>query len=819
MRELTDFRIALCQMSVIPGRPDLNTKYIIDQIYDAHKNNIDTIIFPEMCLTGYMIGDLYEDDCFVKDVQLYNEQIREATKIGISAVFGTLVAEYGKKGENGRLRKFNTALTAQNGEWLGSTIKSLHPNYRIFDDNRHFYSMRKIREEQNEKTESNLHLRDYLHPIPIQTKVGEIKVGIILCEDMWHEDYLYNPTESLVENGADIIFNLSASPWTWQKNRKRHQVIKNLLEKCCVPLVYVNNTGIQNTGKNIVVFDGSSGVYNADGDLIFEIPPYESGSQIFTFNKDSQPIKKNGQDDSAELYDALKHSVEMFLKTFPPHMRKVVIGLSGGIDSGLSIALFTSILGPENIFAINMPSKYNQPITKKMAKETADNLGVEYEVIPIQEIVDKIANTLDVKEDSVAYENIQSRIRMEIIAAKTQKIGGVFTANCNKVELAFGYGTLYGDMAGFLTVLGDLVKREVYQLADYINRIIYKREVIPKKCFEMLPSAELKDNQRDPFDYGNLNRRGYHDEMVRAFTEFRRNPEWFLEKYAKKQLEDELLLEPNTLTRLFPTSRDFVKDLEKNWNRFYGSYFKRVQSAPIPMVSKRAFGTDLRESIISSHLTQRYHDLKKLVLSRNEAGQRIAIFGGSFNPPGKHHVKIAEILSKNFDLVIVTPCGMRSDKPSANIIDPKHRGEMVKIAFKNLPKVQLDLFDLESDIYTPTYILQKHYEEKFKNAQIWHVVGGDIIHGGHNSNSEIHRIWHNGNDIWQNLNFAVINCQDFVVQKEDMPPSSELIEIDNLYGRGTLVRKRLNANEPIDDLVSAEVESYIYKHKIYLESE
>jgi NAD+ synthase (glutamine-hydrolysing) len=435
---------------------------------------------------------------------------------------------------------------------------------------------------------------------------------------MWHEDYPFNPTKSLVENGAEIVFNLSASPWTWQKNRKRHRVVKKLISKCQVPFVYVNNTGIQNIGKNIVVFDGGSAVYNRNGDIVLETVPYSSGWTDFSLSETMPVLTARNQSDTEELYLALKCAIMGFVETLPPSMRKIVIGLSGGIDSALVAALFVDILGAENVIAINMPTKYNSKITKSIARKIARNLGIKYKVRPIQKIVNAISKATEASEDSLAYENIQARARTEILAAEAQILERVFSANWNKIEAAFGYGTLYGDMAGFMAPIGDLIKREVYQLADYMNREVFGSEVIPKECFEIKPTAELKNDHPDPFDYGNLSRRGYHDEMIRAFVEFRRNPQWFLEQYDKGLLEEEFKLEKGTLDRLFPDVRYFIEDLERNWTRLHGSYFKRLQGPMIPIISKRAFGSDLRESILSAHFTQRYLELREEILQKRK---------------------------------------------------------------------------------------------------------------------------------------------------------------------------------------------------------
>lgn len=804
--KLKGLKIAVCQMNVAPGRPDINAEYIINEIFAAEKRQIDVIVFPEMSVPGYFIGDSYERNALMADVMFYNRKICKAASVaGVIAIFGTVISDSASKGEDGRIRKFNSALVAGNDK-IEYITKTLQPNYRIFHDDRYFYSNRKACEGRPEFV-----------PIEIATDIGPVKIGVILCEDMWHEDYPLNPAEEFIKNGAEIVFNLSASPWTWRKNQKRHKVVKSILEKNPASFVYVNNAGIQNTGKNIVIFDGSSTVYDENGEIVFEIPPYETGTKDFIFGEIyNRPIPAVSEDDdTTELYKALRCSIEEFLKSFPPHRRKVIVGLSGGIDSALSLALFVDVLGPENVVAINMPSKYNSQLTQDIAREIAENLGVRYEIAPIGDIVEAIAGAAQVAQGTMAYENIQARARMEILAAKSQIIGGVFSCNSNKVEIALGYGTLYGDVAGFMAVLGDLVKREVYQLSDYMNRVVYRKIVIPKKCFEMAPTAELKESQKDPFDYGNLNRRGYHDEMVRAFVEFRRDPEWFIECHVRGNLEKELMLNAGTLSSLFGSVNDFVKDLENNWVRFYDACFKRVQSPPIPIISKRAFGNDLSESILPAYFTQRYYDLKKMILSRRDSRKRIAIYGGSFNPPGKHHRQIAEELAKKFDSVIVVPCGRREDKASVNSVKLSHRKEMTKLAFSGIEKVEIDFYDLDSGVYTPTYFLDKMFREKFPDAQIWHVVGEDLTAGGEGRNSEIHRVWHRGDYIWQDLNFAVVVRPGYGASDKDLPPSSEVVRIEGIYGSGTMIRARIENDESINDLVDPEIESYIIKNCLY----
>ncbi len=833
MKNLTNLKISLNQMPVIPGRPDLNTQYIIRQIEEAVKNKVDILAFPEMCVTGYLIGDLYEDASFVKDIERYNRQIVAAVPVDLTVIFGSLVSDTTRKNEDGRLRKYNAAIVAKGGEELDIISKTLQPNYRMFDDDRHFFSTRKA------AAEYDVPVAKCLDPVEIETRIGPLNLGVILCEDMWHADYPVNPTQILVEKGADIVFNLSASPWTWQKNRKRHQVVRDLLKGSPVPFAYVNNTGVQNNGKNIVVFDGSSTVYDENGKIILVVPPYSEGNHDFIFpdlsvNSETHDAPRKPYDnsylaepafaslaerishDADELYAGWECAVRGTFLNLPIPMRKAVIGLSGGIDSSVDAALLAKILGPENVYAINMPSHYNSQATKDIAKKLADNLGIHYEVRPINGIVEAICAATGTEVDTLSYENIQARVRQEILAARSQDLGAVFICNSNKIEMAFGYGTMYGDIAGFLAPLGDMLKYEVYQMGEYLNRVVYKREVIPSECFTIAPSAELKDKQTDPFHYGNLERRGYHDELVRAFVEFRFNPEHILDLYIKNALESEFRLEPGTLASIFKTPADFLADLEKNYRRLIGSYFKRVQCPPVPILSKRAFGYDLRESLLSPFFTSRYYDLKKWILSKDNPKMRIAIYGGSFNPASKHHQEIVEKLGKEFDKVIIVVCGSsRPDKDSVKAVTNDDRAIMANIAFAGFPNTEIDTYDLTHLVYTPTYLLEERYAAKYPDAEIWHVVGSDLVMGGRDKNSEIQRVWQHGDEIWQNLKFYIIIRPGYEIVAGDLPPISKVYEIPEICGSGTMIREMIENHKDARPLVDGAVLEYIYANHLY----
>ncbi|MBK8594473.1 MAG: NAD(+) synthase [Holophagales bacterium] len=837
-RSLQGFRIALCQLRVVPGRPDRNTEAILREIAAAEERGCDLVAFPEMAVPGYLIGDAWEDEGFVRDVAAANDEIRVATAGGIAAVWGSLLSDARLKNEDGRLRKYNAAFVAQAGELVTNgvtraAVKTLLPRYRFFDDARHFTSTRQLVEESREAAReadpggpnpgpADLHAA--LRPFPVQWGRGgrkTVRLGVLLCEDMWHDDYPFDPSEILVGNGAQLLLDLSASPWTWQKNRKRDQVVRAIVGRCRVPFVFLNTVGLQNNGKNLVVFDGSSAVYAPSGDVVVAFPSHEEVTRDVVLSRDLAPVTPAAADDSRELFESLSASLREFLSALPPERRKAIVGLSGGIDSATVTALLVHVLGPANVTAVSMPSRFNGPTTLGITGQIASSLGVELVTVPIQEMVDQLALATGVTPGDFAYENVQARARMQILATLSQKRGALFTCNGNKVEIAFGYSTLYGDQSGAIAPIGDLVKREVRQLATYLNERVFGREVIPKACIDMKPSAELsaaqsvEEGKGDPFDYGTVEARGYHDEMVRAFTEFRKGPEWFLSEYAAGRLEATLLLPAGTLARLFPTPSDFVADLEDRWGRFAGAVFKRVQAPPIPIVSRRAFGYDLRESMLPAHLTRRYREIRQVVLARYVRPRRIAVYGGSFNPPGRHHQEIARRLAARFDALFVVPCWLREDKASVGAVAPEHRRRMAELAFRGIAGLELDLTDMEQRAFTPTFLVEERFAARFPKAEVWHVVGGDLVAGGGDGTSEIQRTWQKGAEIWQRLRFAILTRGGSGMSVEDLPPRSELVDVSDLVGSGTEVRKRLAAGKPVAELLDPAVEEYIRAHGLY----
>ena len=610
-------------------------KTILEKI-DKNQNNTDIIIFPEMCIPGYLLGDTWEQTTFLKDCLSYGEDIIAASQ-DICIIFGNIAVDWDKKNTDGRVRKYNALYTAYNGKLIKPekspypfVIKTLFPNYREFDDSRYFFSLQSL------ATELKLNLNDILSPVKVNIKGQELNLGCILCEDGWSDDYAFAPIDILCQNyKLDMLINISASPYTFGKNNKRHRVFAKQAKDNNIPLIYVNNIGIQNNGKTIYTFDGSSTVYDENGNIIATCPAYKAQNNYINLlgNDEYTPLPIPQNDDISNIYQALHYGIKKFLKNI--RMQKVIIGISGGIDSAVASALYADILGAENITLINMPSKFNSATTKGLSSQLAHNLGCNYAIVPIQEVVDFTVNQFEntdithlatndvhkVQVSSFVKENIQARDRSaRILAGMAASIGGGFTCNANKAETTVGYSTLYGDQSGFLAGLADLWKYQVYELAHYLNEHIYKREVIPQGIIDIVPSAELSSEQDVDAGKGDPIKYPYHDYLFRAFVESwqKVTPEDILLWYSEKTLEEHIGCKAGLVDKYFATAKDFICDLERWWNLFTGmAVAKRIQAPPILAISRRAYGFDHRESQNGPYYTKAYKQLKAKLLGDN----------------------------------------------------------------------------------------------------------------------------------------------------------------------------------------------------------
>ena len=626
-------KIAMAQMKVSPGHPDVNTETMLRMIADAKAQDVDVIVFPEMCIPGYLLGDAWEQSAFLRDCESYGRDVIAAAQ-GIVVLFGNIAIDWEKKNNDGRVRKYNALFCAQDGKLVSPEsmvypfiIKTLLPNYREFDDTRHFFSLQKLARELGTTAER------LLSPLTLDIKGQRYRIGGLLCEDGWSDDYSLTPLAVLNRHhDIDFFVNVSASPYTLGKNDKRNRVFGAQAKAAHTPLFYVNNIGLQNNGKTIYTFDGSSTVYSATGRVVRVCTPYEE--MVVTTDLDRidamSAAPQPAEPPIAAIYRALSYGIKEFLASI--HMNRVVIGISGGIDSAVAAALYAHVIGPENLLLVNMPSVFNSATTKGLSAELAKNLGCNYMIVPIQEAVDltkKQLETLPVTHlangteshltvSSFVLENIQARDRSaRVLAGAAAAFGGGFTCNANKAETTVGYSTLYGDQSGFLAALADLWKYQVYDLARYLNDTVYGREVVPQGIIDLVPSAELSSAQNVDEGKGDPIKYPYHDYLFRSFVERwqKATPEDLLAWYKEGTVEKNLGCAPGLVAKYFPTAKDFIADLERWWNLFSGmAIAKRIQAPPILAVSRRAYGFDHREAQDGPYYTRRYREMKKEML-------------------------------------------------------------------------------------------------------------------------------------------------------------------------------------------------------------
>lgn len=618
-------KIATAQIDVIPGNIRENWKQIEKEIRMAREKGAHILVLPEMCLTGYLIGDLWDQNAFLRECERYNRKIADAAR-NITILWGSCAIDWDRTNDDGRPRKYNAAFAAANGRFLipekgrqPYVIKALLPDYRCFDDRRYFTSLRQ------KAMEENLPVEDALTPFLLPAGEETLRAGVLLCEDSWDENYSLSPMSILAKKNISLFFNLSASPFTLGKNEKRHRMLGAALSKLHIPMVYVNQRGLQNNGKTCYTFDGMTAAYDREGRLAAEARPYEEPRCFFLFDRaNGNLIPETPMDPFRDslLLPALRYGVKKFLSSI--HVDRVVIGVSGGIDSAVNAALYRSVLPEGHLLLVNTPTRFNSEMTKGLAKKLADNLESPYLTIPIGSFIDETAAALEglpvgngnIHLTGFMKENMQARDRSSrILSALSAAFGGIFTCNANKTEMTVGYGTLYGDLAGALAATADLWKYQIYELGRALNQW-YGRDVIPEGIFTVKPSAELSESQDVTKGLGDPLIYEYHDYLLKSFIEpWQRNtPEDILAWYAEGNLEEHLGCKVK-VKNLFPTNADFIKDLERWWNLFAGfAVAKRIQAPPLIAISRRPYGYDLRESQVRPYYTDRYLEMKRRML-------------------------------------------------------------------------------------------------------------------------------------------------------------------------------------------------------------
>lgn len=464
-------KIGLAQINPTVGALSENFDLILQSYHAAVADGAQVVVTPELALTGYPPQDLVFKSRFVHACLEHLDRLHRA--IGeVPLVVGYVDENTKKQGLPFR----NAAAILQHGQPVQKIFKTLLPTYDVFDEGRYF--------EPGEMFQ--------VFPL-----MG-YQVGITICEDIWPPEFLYQrlyhqyPVEELVARGAQLILNLSASPFHLGKQSLRKQMLTAVAMGSKVPIVYCNAIG----GNDQLIFDGNSLIVDAEGQLIQELPEFQECTRVVSLSTPPPYSVLTESDEIQQLHDALVLGLQDYCKKCG--FKSAVLGLSGGLDSAVVAALAAEALGAENVTGVTMPSVYSSSgsITDSIA--LAENLKIHFEQIPIQPTVDALIQTLNPllagTPADTTEENLQPRVRATILMALSNKFGHILLSTGNKSELAVGYCTLYGDMAGGLAVISDVPKTMVYKLAEYINR---DREIIPINTITKPPSAELKPDQKD----------------------------------------------------------------------------------------------------------------------------------------------------------------------------------------------------------------------------------------------------------------------------------------------------------------------------------
>lgn len=533
-------KILLCQINTKVGDFSLNKSKILGGLEAAKKTGADIAVFPELSICGYPPRDLLEKPSFIRqNLKALDEIARHAD--GIMAVVGFV-----SKNESGHGRPLHNSIAILRDKKIFCVQhKTLLPQYDVFDEARHFEPA------------------DDHHIVEFDGK----KIGFTACEDMWsifdfegRKLYHHDPSKVLVHKGAEMIISVSASPYSIEKQKTRIELISNTAKKYAVPIFYCNSVG----GNDELVFDGRSFAVDKNGDLCAQALAFEEDMLLI----DTENLeKKDVQEISVE--EEIKKALCLGLRDYMDKcgFKKAVIGISGGIDSALVAAIAAETVGPENITGVMMPSRFTSEQSNVDAKKLIANLNINSMTVPIDEIYKVYRTSLgieDLKEVSLVEENLQARIRGNILMALSNKENTLVLSTGNKSEISVGYCTLYGDMVGGFAVISDLLKTRVYDLSKYFNR---SSELIPASIIKRAPSAELKPDQKDedslpPYDV--------LDAIIRAYIEKRLDIDEIVKKGFDRQQAQEVI-------RLIDNNE-----------------YKRRQAAPGIKISSKAFGSGRR---------------------------------------------------------------------------------------------------------------------------------------------------------------------------------------------------------------------------------
>ena len=463
-------KIALAQINPTVGDFAGNIARLREAYAEGAAAGAEIVVAPELAITGYPPRDLLLKSGFIEGNLAALDEL--AGHVGEAAL---VVGHVGMNEKQPGRVATNAVALIQNGKIIATRTKTLLPTYDVFDEDRYF-------EPSTENAPVELNGR---------------RIGLTICEDVWNDEdfwddrrYRANPVESLVEEGAEILINISASPWHLGKNQVRQAMLENTVTKVRRPLVYCNAVG----GNDELIFDGGSLALDAEGQVIGQSPYFSEA--VTLVETEGPPVELAVLSDVAMLQDALALGVRDYLGKCG--FQSAVIGLSGGIDSAVTAAIAVDALGAENVRGISMPSQYSSAGSLGDSEALAKNLGIQYDVVPIEAgfgiMKESLAPLFGDRAEDVTEENMQARLRGQILMALSNKFGSLVLTTGNKSELAVGYCTLYGDMCGGLAVISDVPKTMVYKLARWINRV---REIIPEATITKPPSAELRPDQKD----------------------------------------------------------------------------------------------------------------------------------------------------------------------------------------------------------------------------------------------------------------------------------------------------------------------------------
>lgn len=539
-------RIALAQINTTVGDFAGNVDRIVKYARHGVERGADLVVFPELALCGYPPRDLVEKPEFVQRSEAELERLASLLP-DVPVLVGYVRRSRAEQGKAAS----DAAALLHRGKAVLDYAKILLPFYDVFDESRYF----------EPGTSVGLH------------ELGGLRLGVTICEDTWNDKHFWkkrlyarDPVEETVRAGANALLNIASSPFCTDKIQLRHDMLRALATEHRMPVVYVNHVG----GNDQLIFDGSSMAFNARGELVARAKSFAEDLVIFDTSDGAREIHPSPASEIEAVYQALVLGTRDYVTKCG--FQDVLVGLSGGIDSSLVATIATDALGPAHVRAISMPGPYSSPGSIRDGEALARNLGIDFRVLPISPIFDSYLTTLDPafegKPRDVTEENVQARIRGNILMALSNKFGALVLSTGNKSELAVGYCTLYGDMAGGLAVIADVPKTMVYDLARYVN---CAGERIPIACLEKAPSAELRPNQTDqdtlpPYEVLDVILKAYIEENVSA-----------QEIVAKHGLDAELVRE--TIRR--------VNDAE----------YKRQQAAPALKVTAKAFGIGRRYPI------------------------------------------------------------------------------------------------------------------------------------------------------------------------------------------------------------------------------